>query len=217
MYRPTSAPSKKPGSGRRLPRIGAALLLGLLAALIVAGLGAVYVSRQPVKYSASNQLLVAPESKLDPSVSSAYWETLGNGQLPATAASIVNDKRLLKAATADLDPATRDAITTTVSVVPSTAVVNVEVTAPSASAAEDVANSLSRLSTSEVSDALAPYQFEVISDADGTATLASLSHAQWAGLVAVVALFAGVAVYQLVSWRARVLARRRGVQAVPAS
>jgi capsular polysaccharide biosynthesis protein len=204
------APTTARPEGRGGVRAG--IVAGLLAALVVAGIGAVYVSGQPVKYSASNELLVAPRAKLDPSVSSAYWETLGNRQIPATAAAIVNGKRLLKAATSGLDRATRDAITTTVSVVPSTAVVNVVVTAPTASAAEDVANRLSRLSTSQVSDALAPYQFAVISDADGTATLASLSHAAWAGLVAVAALVTGVAVQQLVSWRARAVARRRGVE-----
>ncbi len=188
---------------------------GLFLALAVGGLGAGYVSQQPVQYSAANQLLLAPQAELSPSSTSSYWETLGNGQLPATAAAIVNDKRILKATTANLSAATRDAISVTVSVLPSTAVINVQVTAPTASVAERVANDISNRSTVEVTEVLAPYRLQVISDAEDTATLASLSHAQWAGLVGLLALFVGLGLQQLLSWRARLVQARRTPVEVP--
>ncbi|GAB3661884.1 hypothetical protein GCM10027596_22500 [Nocardioides korecus] len=188
------------------------MLLGLVAAASVLGGGYVYESGQPVQYSASNQLLIAPGTTLDSAATSSYWETLSNGQIPATAAAIVSDKRLERQAVDRLPTAVQRQVAATVSVVPSTAVVNVQVVAPSSQIAEQVANQIATLSVSEVSRALSPYELRVISDASGTATLSSLSSSQWLTMIVLAALFVGIVVQQLASWAGRATRRRRGAE-----
>ncbi len=190
---------------------------GLLVALVVAAAGGWYVYQQPRSYSAETQLLLAPAGQGDAGATSSYWETLSSGQLPATAAAVVDDKRYVDEATEGLDKATRGAVQTSVTVLPSTAVIDVRVVAPTADVAESVANAIATRSTGDVNSMLTPYQLSPIGSATGSATRTSLDYVQWGTLVAVAALIAGLLVQQLLSWAARARARARTARAAEAA
>lgn len=200
------APIPVRGRFRRLP---AGLVPGILAALVVAGLGAWYIPQQPTRYTADVQLLLAPSVQSNPSATSSYFETLSSGQLPATAAAIIEDRQLLSSATSGMDRDTRRSVKATVTVLPDTAVVDVQVTAPTASAAETAAQSLASAGSAKVSRLLDPYTLTVIGSANGSANRSSLGPGEWIALFAFAALVAGLVVHQFF-YR---LARRRAIAA----
>lgn len=199
-----------PRPRRRVRHVVTGLLAGILAAGAVGVLGVYLEQARPTTWTAQSHMLMAPTVQDKGSETSAYYETLSNGQLPATAAAIVSERRFLVDAERALDLPDRKGISVQVAVLPETAVLKIEVTAPDVQIAESVADELPRQATSTVDQLLAPYQLTVLGSADGTAIRASLGRGQWLALTALAALAAGLLVQQVVLQLVRSRRRPRG-------
>jgi len=191
----------------------AAVTLGVLAALLVVAGGVGFGLTRPPEWTAETQLLIAPELQASADTTSAYYETLTRGQVTATAAEILGQRRYTAAVAQRLGLGSPDDVTTQVTVVPGTALVQVAVSAERPRVAERFADGLPRLAVPEVNDLLNPYVLTPVGSAAGTAERSGLSLPQFAGAIVVVSIIVGVAVHQLVwllpSSRRRSALRRR--------
>ena len=140
-------------------------------------------------------------------MTSSYYDTLSSGQLPATAAAIVEQKRFVNGAMRELGLSDVEGVTTQVSVLPETAVIKVKVTATDADTAVAMADELPRQANQTVDQLLAPYHLTVLGSAEETAAQSSLGTGQWVGIIVLTAIVVGLAVQQLVQQVSR--ARRR--------
>jgi capsular polysaccharide biosynthesis protein len=187
-----------PKARRSLPfDLPTGTVAGLVAAGVVVMLGAIFAVLQPTTFVAESQVLLSPTEQDQGSTTSSYFDTLSSGQLPETAAAIMRERRFLDSAVEELD-LSADGISSTVSVVPETSVIRVEVTAATAEEAVSVADRLPEEAQSVVDDLLAPYALTTLGSAESTATRSSVSAAQWLVVIAVAALVVGVAVQQVV-------------------
>jgi capsular polysaccharide biosynthesis protein len=189
-----------------VPGLGA----GLVAALLVVAVGLFVAAAKPTTWTAQSQMLLAPSLQGGATATSSYYATLTGGQLPATAAAIVQEDRFLTETRRALELSGGDSVTATVTVVPETAILNIEVTASNSRTAVDVADELPARAAPTVNRLLEPYFVTVLGSAHGTATQSSLGMGQWVALVALAALVAAIAVQQVVQRRARARVRREG-------
>jgi capsular polysaccharide biosynthesis protein len=187
---------------------------GTVAGVVVAGvvvvLGTIFALLQPTTYVAESQVLLSPTGQDEGSTTSSYFDTLSNGQLPETAAAIMRERRFLDSAVEQLD-LSGDGISSTVSVVPETSVIRVEVTAGTPDAAVAVADRVPEEAQAVVDDLLAPYALTALGSAETTVAQSSVSGIQWLVVIAVAALVLGAAVQQVVQQLSR--ARRGRVTA----
>jgi len=183
--------------------------LGLLAAVAVVALGTWYSSTQPQQWSADVSLLLAPDTSGGASQTSAFYDTLSSGQLPATAAAIVDERHFLLEIKKSLSLPSQAPVRVVVTQVPATAVIKVDVTARDKQTAMAVADAFPGEVIPDVNRLLSPYTLSSLGGAQGTARLSSLSHVQWAAVIAVAALVVGIAVQQLVLLLSRAWRRQR--------
>lgn len=184
------------------------LRFGILVAVLVAALGWTFASQQPTRWSADADLLLAPDVS-DPGLeTSSFYDTLGNGQLPATAAEIVSEGRFVREIKRDNNIPDAEQVSISVTQVPETAIVRATVTARTARVATLVAGELPSRTIPTVSRLLAPYALTSLGDPADTVEQTSLNLSQLAVVVAIAALLMGVAAQQVVLQLAR--ARRGG-------
>jgi capsular polysaccharide biosynthesis protein len=185
----TSAVSSQVGApvgGRRRRR--AAALTGLaVAVLVLVGGWLLYVDR-PAEYKASSTLVVLPNGQLAETAS--YYDTLSQGQIVTTFAGIL-DLQAKQLGTAG-DEQVREV---TVEVVPDTSLIQITGTATDAASAEAVTDAVLEQSRASFDQLPFPYQVNIVQGAVGTAQPAGLVPGLLAGVVAAVALIAGIATY----------------------
>ncbi|MEX5259370.1 hypothetical protein [Kocuria sp. CPCC 205263] len=199
----------KLGAKSRETRVS--LMTGVLVALLILVAGSVVALGQKSEYTAESVIVVLPNADLETSLSAAYYETLSRGQIVATFAEVADNLRFEQQAEErlQLDEGQRDAVTTTVSVVPSTSVILVRATAEEAEVAEQMADGTASLATEYLGNLSDPYRTEIVQEADFSAYVSSTSPALLFGLTLIVALIAGVAVQQAIYHLLGALGRRR--------
>ena len=180
---------------------------GLAVALLVWVVGWSFALAQPSRWSAEAELLLAPDVSQPGLETSSFYDTLSNGQLPATAAEILSQGRFLEEIKTKHDIPDSEQVAVSVTQVPETAIVRATVTAKTPGVAVLVASDLSDLTVPVVDRLLAPYSLTSIGDPADTTTQISLGHAQWGLAIAAAALLLGLATQQLVLQLARA---RRG-------
>jgi capsular polysaccharide biosynthesis protein len=183
-------------SRRRRPSL-VGLTAGLVAALLVATIGLLVASTRPTTWTAQSQMLLAPSLQGRPSQTSDYYATLSAGQLPATAAAIVQERRFLIDTVRELGLSDPTSVTAKVTVVPETAILEIKVTASNPDTAVAVADELAAQAAPTVNQLLTPYFVTTLGSAEGTASQSSIGKGQWAALILFGAAVAGVAVQQL--------------------
>lgn len=173
-------------AGRRRRR--AAALTGLAVALLVlVGGWLLYVDR-PAEYEASSTLVVLPSDQLAEAAS--YYDTLSQGQIVTTFAGILDLQATQVGAAGDEQ--VRDV---TVDVVPDTSLIQITGTATDAASAEAATDAVLEQSRAYFDQLPFPYQVNVVQGAAGTAQSAGLAPGLLVGVVAAVALIAGIATY----------------------
>lgn len=175
------------------------VVAGLLVAALVAALaGALLVARQQ-QWSATASLLVVPESNgSEPDVVAGLYDALSRGQVPATYSELLRDLRLEveEGARQGLSAEATGELALEVIVVPGTSVLDLTVTAPEPGLAESIAEGVLVRAEDFLSALESPYTVVAVGEAAGTARTVGLSPLPLAGVVAAVALLAGVAAQQ---------------------
>jgi capsular polysaccharide biosynthesis protein len=173
-------------TGRRRRR--AAALTGLAVAfLVLVGGWFLYVDR-PAEYEASSTLVVLPNDQL--SEAASYYDTLSQGQIVTTFAGILDLQATQVAAAGD-----EQIGEVTVDVVPDTSLIQITGTATDAASAEAATDAVLAQSRAYFDQLTFPYQVNVVQGAVGTARPTGLAPGLLAGVVAAVALIAGIATY----------------------
>jgi capsular polysaccharide biosynthesis protein len=174
------------------------LRFGLVVAVLVWVVGWSFALQQPARWSAEAELLLAPDVS-DPGLeTSSFYDTLSNGQLPATAAEILSQGRFLEEIKTEYDIPDSEQVAISVTQVPETAIVRATVTAKTPAVAVLVASDLPDRTIPVVDKLLAPYSLTSVGDPEDTKTQISLARTQWAAAVAAAALLLGLAAQQLV-------------------
>ena len=184
------------------------LRFGILVAVLVAVVGWAFALQQPTRWSAEAELLLAPDVSKPGLETSSYYDTLSNGQLPATAAEILSQGRFLEEIKSEYDIPDSEHVAITVTQVPETAIVRATVTARTAATAVLVASDLPERTVPIVDRLLSPYSLTSIGDPADTTLQISLARTQWFAVVAGAALLLGLAAQQVVLQLGRA---RRGV------
>ncbi len=216
--RTLTGPARRPASARgRYKVLTRSAIAGVFAFVIIVGAGAAAVHESTPKWTAQTSLVLLPNKDIDPSEAAGYFDTLSRGQITSTAGEILGLNRFKVGAASELHLTRAQTTATSVkaSVVTGSSIVNVSVSASSASISERMADTLVSQATDTVNALIAPYQLSVVSKAGDSATLTgSLSSTKFLLVLVVVALALGVgtqqAVYQIGSlWGARVTSPRR--------
>ncbi len=173
-----------PQSGRGRRR--AAVLTGLVVALLVLAGGLLFYADRPAEYEASSTLVVLPNDELVEAAS--YYDTLSQGQIVTTFAEILDLQ-----ATAAGDGAQVTSVV--VDVVPDTSLIRITGTATDAGSAETATDAVLAQSQVYFDQLTAPYRISVVQGAAGTAEQTGLAPGLLSGAVAAVALIAGLATY----------------------
>jgi len=173
-----------PNQGRRRRR--AAVLTGLVVALLVLAGGLLFYADRPAEYEASSTLVVLPNDELAEAAS--YYDTLSQGQIVTTFAEILDLQ-----ATSAADGASVTSVT--VDVVPDTSLIRITATAADTQSAETATDAVLAQSQGYFDQLTAPYQISVVQGAAGTAEQTGLAPGLLSGAVAAVALIAGLATY----------------------
>ncbi len=172
----------QPGRGRRR----AAVLTGLVVALLVLAGGLLFYADRPAEYEASSTLVVLPNDALAEAAS--YYDTLSQGQIVTTFAEILDLQ-----ATSAADGAQVTSVA--VDVVPDTSLIRITATAADAQSAETATDAVLTQSQAYFDQLTAPYQISVVQGAAGTAEQTGLAPGLLSGAVAAVALISGLATY----------------------
>lgn len=184
---PAGPPARRPYARGMLGRRQLSVVLAVLAGALVVLAGTVVANSQSTTYTATSQLLLAPKTQRAASVASGLYDTLSSGQLPATAAAIIQEKRFLRSALAAQDVTGTEGVAVEVTVVPATAIVEVQVTAPSSRLAVQLADEIPRQAVPKVNAALVPFELIMLGSAEKSPPAASLSTSQWIVLVGIAA------------------------------
>jgi capsular polysaccharide biosynthesis protein len=191
------------------------VLVGILVAVLVLLGGAGFWLLRPTQYQASTALVVLPNRENDEAA--GFYDTLSRGQVVQTFAEILD---LRGAEGASLRG---QGVSVVVEVVPETSLISVTATAGAPATAEEAADAVLASSRPYFNQLSSPYSVSEVRDAAGTAQRVGLPLGPLAGVVAVVALLAGVA--SAMAIRALFPLGRRGAatpsaaveQAVPAA
>jgi hypothetical protein len=151
--------------------------------LVLVG-GGVFWQLWPAEQRATSTLVVLPDAS-GVEVAS-YYDTLSSGQIATTFAEIVG----LRAA--DGAPS---GVTVDVDVVPETSLIKVTATAGDVATAEAEANAALERARPYFDQLSAPYDLSTVQSAEGTAEPTGLTPALLAGVVAGLAVIAGLAAY----------------------
>lgn len=179
----SSAPSTTAGSSRRR-RLLIAAVAGLVVAALVAVGGALFWQARPAESRAVSTLVVLPASE---SVEVAsYYDTLSSGQITTTFAEILA-LRGTEGSTLDAD--------LQVDVVPDTSLIQITATASDGDTAESAADAALASSRPYFDQLSSPYDVFEVRSAAGTAEAAGLAPGLLAGVVAAVAVIAGLATF----------------------
>ncbi len=193
------------------------VLVGVAVAVGIAVVGAVVIARRTTDWTAHASLVVLPSNAVGEVAEASYYETLSRGQIVATVADLIDrqpDAPVDRQGN-QLPAAAAAAVDIAVEVVPSTAIVTIQVTAPDKGWAVGTAESVARTSSFVVSDLNVPYDATLVSDASGTEQQQGPSTLTLLGVVLVVALIVGFAVQQglfVLGARARTVRQAAGAE-----
>ena len=168
----------------RRRRNRAALLSGVLVGLLVLAGGGLFWQLWPAEQRATSTLVVLPDAA--GSEVASYYDTLSSGQIATTFAQIVG----LRAG--DGAPS---GVAVDVDVVPETSLIKVTATAADAATAEAEADAALERARPYFDQLSAPYDLTTVQSAAGTAEPTGLTPGLLAGVVAGLALIAGLASY----------------------
>lgn len=136
------------------------VMFALVGAVLGAVLGAVAVPHTS-RYTVSANIALLPGPNLTTVEASNFWEVLTRGQVTRTAAIVYDDPRwLISAAKAAKTRA--DELTLTAAALPETTVLQVTVTAPTASAADAALSDVLTTATPDVVSLVVPYEVKVL-------------------------------------------------------
>ena len=190
---------RKPQSSTSRP-LRRSVATGVILALLTFGAGAAWVQTQHQTFTAEAALVVLPRANLDDATSAAFFETLSRGQIVGTFAEVANNPTFQKQSIdrLNLPHEQKVAIETTVTVVPDTSVILVRVSAPTATVAEQVADTTAELAAAYLAGVTSAYRIQIIHPAQGSAASSGMSPSLLLVLSGVVALTVGVASQQAV-------------------
>jgi hypothetical protein len=148
------------------------------------------VLARPANYTATATLVVLPAAQTDSSVEASYFDTLSQGQVAATYATVLRSRSTPKQGRAT-DGVTVDAV-----LVPGTSAIDVHVTASRAPLAERVAGHIVRAGSNTLDRLAEPYRVSVVDAGAGSAKLTGASSGSLLAVVVLVSLVAGVGAQQ---------------------
>jgi len=180
------------------PRMWLSIVAGVLTAVAVLVLGALFASSRPTQWTAEAQFLMGPPDNADRTRIAAYYETLSRGQVVATAAELMGERRFQVGAATDLRLPTTGDVSVRATVVPGTALVSVTATGRNRDQVEKMPGAVIVRATPTINTLLSPYRVHPLGSAVGTARQTGLSKGQFVAVLALVAVVAGVAVQQVV-------------------
>ncbi len=185
--RQRAQPGRAP-SGRRSGRSGwSALVVGLLAGLVTVVIGGASVLGQAKTYSATATLLVLPQpAGTNESIASLY-DALSQGQVVESFQAVMSSSGFQRSALGS------SATSTSVTVVPSTSLIDVTSKAGTAAAAERDADAVANRAVKQLSETFKPYGITLVSSASGTGKTSGTSKSALLGIVALLALIVGIA------------------------
>jgi hypothetical protein len=154
-----------------------------VAVFVLAG-GGLFWQLWPAEQRATSTLVVLPDST--GAEVASYYDTLSSGQIATTFAQIVG----LRAG-----EGAPSGVSVDVDVVPKTSLIQVTATAPDAATAEAQADAALERTQPYFDELSAPYGLTIVQPAEGTAESTGLAPALLAGVVAGLALIAGLATY----------------------
>ena len=203
---------------QRSTRVGAvSVVAGVVAAALVAAVAVALLVTRPPQWSASASLLVLPEpesASAGPDVVAGLYDALSRGQIPATYAELLRDRRLEVTAgqRQGLSEEEIAEVELEVLIVPDTSVLDLKITAPRPEQAESITAEVLTEAEGFLSELDSPYAVMVTGDAAGTARQVGLAPLPLGAVAAAVAILAGFAVQQAVAGLGR--ARQAPVDSV---
>jgi capsular polysaccharide biosynthesis protein len=183
-----AARAAAPARGRNLLLPSA--LVGLLLGLVVAVAGIALIGAQKAQYSATASLLVLPDRSAAADTVASLYDSLSSGQVVESYRAVMGSPGFSNGVidTVGLSPRQRAGVRPDVHVVPSTALVDVTVTADTPQVAETVADAISARATDQLSRTFSPYRITGVSPAAGTATKSGPGSRTLLGVVVLLAL-----------------------------
>lgn len=193
---------------RRAGARGAALAGAAVAAVILVA-GAALTLVRPPGWVAEASMVVLPAEGLGPGSEATYYETLSSGQIVRTFSEVVALRRFTNAAAEQIGLSADEAgqVSSSVQVVPDTAMITVTTTAPAAGTAERLADGVMEAATAYLTQLSRPYNTRVVSAAAGTAEPAGPATVPLLAVVVLVASVAGLAAFLALQ---QLAAARRG-------
>jgi capsular polysaccharide biosynthesis protein len=196
------------------------IVAGAAVALLLLVAGLVLAASSKAQWTAESVSVVLPDAQLSEADSAAYYETLSRGQIVATFAEVASNERFTQQAEQNLglDAARSAAVTSEVTVAPSTSVLLIRVTSDDRTVAEQVTQEMTNVSQAYLQGLARPYRLDVVNPGTGTAFRSSTSPLVIAGAAVVVALVGGLAIQQAVYHSLVALrpGRRRALASAPA-
>jgi capsular polysaccharide biosynthesis protein len=186
-------------SPRRGRRLSLAVGAFVTASLLIGGLA--FTLLQPAGWSATATVMVLPAFGLEEGSVSSYYETLSRGQIVATYAEMLRLQRFEASALRHLEDAgvDREKLDVAVKVVPSTAIINLTVTASGREAAEAAADSLLEEATAYFDTLAQPFTIAVVGPAKESGRRTGPAKLPLAVVVALTAVVAGIVSQQVVA------------------
>jgi hypothetical protein len=189
------------------------LIGGLVAAVVAGVLGLLLVTSGTSTYRAQVRMAVLPSAEVPPDQVPSFWEALGQGQVPRTAAEIFGSSQWI----ADAARATEVAPSTvelSAGVVPGTSLIEVTLEADSPEAAERSLEAAVNSALPLASLASGPYTMVRVSGPEGTAVRVGAPAAQTVPLMAAAGFLFGAGTLLLITRRHQVRAwiGRRGLR-----
>lgn len=189
---------------------------GVVVALLVVIAGAFLALTSSSPWTAQASIVVLPSSSLGPTEEAAFYEYLSRGQIVATFAEVGNNVQFLQDAQdkVGMNEADQAKSSVTLSVVPSTSVVLVQATAPTADQAVALADATTELARTYFDRLAVPFRTQVVAGATGAAEQTGPTRALIVIATLVAALVAGIAMQQ--ATLAILRARRGQAEMAPA-
>lgn len=185
-------------SARRTLRVSLVAGIAVALALLVSGL--VLAALSETEWTAESVAVVLPDAKLDEAASAAYYETLSRGQIVATFAEVAGNQRFEQRAEEDLELTAEqaEAVTTEVTVAPSTSVILIRATGEDKLVTERLATAMVTVSADYLGSLSKPYRFEPVNADELEAFTSGTPPYVVAAAAVVVALVGGLAVQQAI-------------------
>lgn len=172
--------------------------IGVLALVAVLTQGSLAVLLRPESWVARTTLIVLPPTDLPGSDVGGFYEVLGQGQIVATIAEILDLPSVqdVAAETAGLEEGQRAGVDVSVAVVPDTSLLRVVVEGPSAEAAAGMARAMATASQNYVRQLPQPFRVEPVGPAEPEVGAGGTSTVLLLGLVAALAVVVGLIAQQ---------------------